>query len=468
MRSRVMFLTLGAVCLMVLPARAQQGNEAEHLQQQIDQMQEKLKALRSPEKPKPRVTQLNPTRPPVEVKKEPELVVRIYDLSDLFAVAPPYPAMLGSDLPGMQRPMFPANESGITGGAMGGMGGGMMSIPSAAPHSASVPRWVLPQQTVGGTVPQARTSIEDLTDAITKTIAPAEWDSVGGPASIGQMGTSLLILATPTMHEQIDALLDSFRTRWGTLRTVFLQADWLWLTPAQLGTLLSTSSAKSGEPAGFGVIDEAAWQKLVEALAKDTDRKRGGYHAAITAYNGQTVHVMSGGQSLIIVGLQGKPAVGPGSPTAPAAAGQPVTAPCPSASFYQPDVTTLQDGAALQVTPIVSVSGKFVALDVHSRVVRLSPKPPAIPGDAVSGKPDLAIDRPQWAIQHLESTLRVPADRRMLVGGMTFEGQPQSEDPNLYLFVKLGVQELRDDVVQRGTIPGAAPSPPAKPAKPKK
>ena len=57
----------------------------------------------------------------------------------------------------------------------------------------------------------------------------------------------------------------------------------------------------------------------------------------------------------------------------------------------------------------------------------------------------------------------------MLVGGMTFQARPKKGQPGLYLFVKLGVQELRDDQPQPKAVgkpdaPTKKP-PPLKPAK---
>jgi hypothetical protein len=76
----------------------------------------------------------------------------------------------------------------------------------------------------------------------------------------------------------------------------------------------------------------------------------------------------------------------------------------------------------------------------------------------------------------LETTLRTPADRRILVGGMTFEIQPNADEPNLYLFVKAVVQELRDDQPPAkaegkppqmpGMMPGAMPQMPGVTPKP--
>jgi hypothetical protein len=151
-----------------------------------------------------------------------------------------------------------------------------------------------------------------------------------------------------------------------------------------------------------------------------------------------------------------------GAPAGPA--GQPPVAPGPGSDAaggaanlravgYQPVVSSIQQGAALQITPIVTVGGKLVVLDVHSRVLQLQAKS-AGPRPAVETAPPVgsivrdvvaALDRPVLVNHHLETTLRVPVDRRMLVGGMTFTSRPEVGEPNLYLFVKVSVQELRDD-----------------------
>ncbi|MES1213189.1 MAG: hypothetical protein ABUL64_01250 [Singulisphaera sp.] len=88
-----------------------------------------------------RVTQIGATRE----GRNPEMIVRIYDLSDLFALAPTYQAMQLTDLGGTSAPLFPAGSvkqlsaSGMGGGMMGGMGGGMFNVPSTVkmPHGAA-------------------------------------------------------------------------------------------------------------------------------------------------------------------------------------------------------------------------------------------------------------------------------------------------------------------------------------------
>jgi hypothetical protein len=469
--------------------------------ERVQALLDKLNALDQPEASsitKQRTTQLSsPLKPvveepartsaPPENVEEPPLVVQIYDLSDLLALVEPYPAMVTSDLGPFDQAVFPAlsaSPSGMQGmggmgmggmggmgGGMGGMGGGMGGFFSVPSHSAGPGRpgggpqpdapAPAPAPAPAGPVrfPQAtpapaglngvRISLDALIEAIQTTIDPKSWDTNGGQGTIAALGNNLLISATPAVHEQITRLFDTFRKRWGTLRTVSLQAHWLWLSDAQLAALLADGQAKGEPRPAFGLVSDAAWEALLKEL-RQADKQPAGYQAIVTCYNGQTVHAVSGSQRRVIEGMV--PVVDGGKPA------------------YMPTVATLQEGAALQVTPMVTSAGKLVVLDVHSRVVllRSGPKrtPPAVEpagaGQAAARDVAATIDRLTIANQHLETTLRVPIDRRMLVGGMTFEAQPKPGEPSLYLFVKTTVQELRDDLPAMKVAP--KPFEPARPA----
>jgi len=231
----------------------------------------------------------------------------------------------------------------------------------------------------------------------------------------------------------------------GTLRTVAVQADWLWLTEPQLsGLLVADAKSNGGQPRAFGLVDSDAWAAHVNELRQEDRELPVGYQAVVTCYNGQTVHTVAGEQRRFIVGMI--PVIGEGS----------------TAIGYQPVTATLQEGAALQVTPMTTTAGKYVVLDVHSRVVLVGDEP-ANPKDKTGpqfGMPMVspaqgiaaAIDCPLVSNSHLETTLRVPVDRRVLVGGMTFQARPKKGEPGLYLFVKLGVQELRDDLPEAKAV----------------
>ena len=93
-----------------------------------------------------------------------------------------------------------------------------------------------------------------------------------------------------------------------------------------------------------------------------TGTRHRAYNAAITCYNGQTVHTESGGQSLAVTDMT--PFV-QGGPEGKAQ----------QTVVYRPTMTFVQEGAALQITPLATKSAQHVVLDVHRRVARLRETP---------------------------------------------------------------------------------------------
>ena len=239
-----------------------------------------------------------------------------------------------------------------------------------------------------------------------------------------------------------------FRKRWGSLRTISIRAHWLWLTNAQLETIAPEPKPGPGEPVisatPYGVINDAEFAKLLAAPAVN-GMKVSAYRAAVTCYNGQTVSALAGVQRSFVSGVnrtnsQGKE-------------GREVK----SESL---ETSLVEEGAGLQVTPLSTTSGKYTVLDVHTRVNSLVKQPlkaaPTVVEEVRADKPaaalsaestDTKVDRQALQSYRLSTTLRVPSGRWMLVGGMTPsapDGRP--EDADLYLIVRVNVQELRDDV----------------------
>jgi hypothetical protein len=396
-----------------------------------------------------KVTQLGATRQQRGVHS---LVVRIYDLSDLFSISPAYTAAIGNDLGLTPRSLFPEaaisnSESGGRGmGGMGGMGGGMFSVrdePLLA--QASNGRGTSGQAVSTDMAASAKTTINSLINSITTTIEPDSWEDLSGPGSISRIGTSLIIRNESGVHEQIDALFALLRQKWGTLRTVSINAWWLPLTEQQLAKLLpGNGKGKTGVEGieAYGVVDDANWNDFLAGQApneKPGDKNAGaGFRSVITCYNGQTVSTTSGSEEGIVNDMELILTRGNNNQPEGRVA-------------YRPLVTPIQEGSSLQVTPLVNTSGKFVMLDVHSRV---SVREPVAPGRRPAARDDdqgpaavvAALDRPRLVTQRLATTLRAPVDRVMLVGGMSFSAKPQGDEPPLYLFLRATVQELRDDM----------------------
>jgi hypothetical protein len=429
--------------------------DVDELRRQIDALQRQLNSLETGHAtPSQKVTQLGTSAR--QLRGEPELTVRVYDLSDLFAVTPAYTPEIGDDVGLPARPVFPAGNSlhAVGSGAMGGggFGGGgffdtrspMLIAQNAGARNGSAGM-------SADVASAAKTSIESLIDAIQTTISPDGWDAVGGNSTIARIGTSLIVRTEPSSHEQIDALFNLLRQRWGTLRTVSVRAWWVLLNEQQLAALLpGNGKGKTGVDGveAFGVVDEAAWNRLFEPQADG--KTVGASRAVITGYNGQTVHTTTGSEEGIVNDIE------------------PILTHNENGNAvgriaYKPTVTAIQEGTALQITPIVNASGRFVMIDVHSRVSIREPEPaaknnPAPAGEETPAAVVAALDRPRLMTQRLSTTLRAPVDRVMLAGGMTLSAKPQGNEPTLYLFLKPTVQELRDDT----RTPAAVGTEPAK------
>jgi hypothetical protein len=178
-------LTGVMVCLWCSIASAQPGDpfadDEEAIRAQIQALEKKLANRRKPERSSDRVTEIGGSglRSWQSATQEP-LVVRIYDLSDLFAVAPAYYARQSADLDGDQ--LIFDRAQGVMGGGMGGMGGFFAIRPASIPSKTPEPLRQIGNNHEGdsaGNLGAARTSLDDLLKSITQTISPEEWKENG-------------------------------------------------------------------------------------------------------------------------------------------------------------------------------------------------------------------------------------------------------------------------------------------------
>jgi hypothetical protein len=377
-----------------------------------------------------------------------------------------------------------------TGMGMGGMGG-MMNVvrqpnsppilpQNAAPvsrNNAVRPAQPAPQGYGSGSI----LDFDSLIDSITSTIQPTAWDDVGGNCSIAPLIARqlLVVRATGDVHEQVAAFLDTLRHHVETRPQIRIEAHWLWLTEPELASLMSDPD--QANPAAGDVVDEAAWKKLRQQKRDDADNaagdivEMGAFEAILKGQNGQLISGVSGRQTRVMItlipvvgdppaaGMGGGMGMGPAptTPQTPAPAVQTAVLPPAAQTYpsgplgvgYQPVCRTIQEGGALEVRPCVVAEGKEILLDLRSRFVQREDEPDAKPqtpaaagaNGAVAGSSAnvvqavaAAVDRPQIHHYRLETTLRVPAGRRVLVGGLTYS-EPSADERNLYLFVKATV-----------------------------
>jgi hypothetical protein len=340
---------------------------------------------------------------------------------------------------------------------------------------------------------------DSLIDSITSTIDPTKWDDVGGACSIAPFPSQLLLVVSGTrpVHEKVAAYLDTLRRHLDTGPQIRIEAHWLWLTEPELASLLTDKDQAS--PSAGDVVAEAAWKKLRQQKRDDADDaagdfvEMGAFEAILKGQNGQLISGVSGRQTRVLITLipvvGDPPAAGggggmggmgpaPASPQTPAPPAQTPLFSAPAQTYslqppslgyhssvgYQPVCRTIQEGGALEVRPCVVADGKEILLDLRSRFVQREDDPDAKPETPAAGvaaganggvaaganraaaSPSVnvvqavaaAVDRPQIHHYRLETTLRVPAGRRVLAGGLTY-GDPSADESNLYLFVKATV-----------------------------
>jgi hypothetical protein len=389
---------------------------------------------------------------------------------------------------------------GMAGPVMGGMGagGGLFNVNGQSGSPPILQQRSGGGMGNGWPGPQAlrdhirALDFDSLIDSITATIEPTAWDCCGGQCGIVALQPQqvLVVNATRAIHEKVTAYLDTLRHQVETRPQIRIEAHWLWLTEPELASLLADQDKAS--PSAGDVVAEAAWKKLRQQKREDADEAPGdfvrmdAFEAILKGQDGQLMSGVSGRQTRVMITLI--PVVGapPAAGASPAAAPQtsapapPATAPAPpqtpappaqtavlppaartypsyhSAVGYQPVCRTIQEGGALEVRPCVVAEGKEILLDLRSRFVQREDDPDGKPqtpaagtaagNDRAAANPSAnvvqavaaAVDRPQIHHYRLETTLRVPAGRRVLVGGLTYS-EPSADEINLYLFVKATV-----------------------------
>jgi hypothetical protein len=345
-------------------------------------------------------------------EKESPLLVRVYEVGDLAMAEPsPYPATRLGDL-GDVRSLF-SDKSEPLDSMLAALGGGMGQ--GARPVTGAG----------GGTLPRPN---DELIDAITGAVTPTVWSNVGGPSSIRSVGDLLVVSASEQTHAEIRTLIGKIRDQVHSRKTVVVETHWLWLTEEQLHRLT---------PELAGAVDQKTWgehQKERELTP--------GYHATIACLNGQTVSIVAGRQRRFVISLV--PVVGDDGAPAAVAAGRSVG--------YQPQSATVQEGAALQVRPLLCGDDQVI-VDLHGRVVEVETPdegqniPPEKArkktydgGTGINALAE-AVDRPIVNTSRIDTTFRSPLGVRTLVGGITGAAAPEPDVPSLYLFAKVTVRE---------------------------
>jgi hypothetical protein len=243
----------------------------------------------------------------------------------------------------------------------------------------------------------APSPLDQLEKILTDTIDASSWKANGGTfGSISSLNGQLLITQTAENQSAITSLLAELRK--GRAVMVRIRADWVLLPPGQIDQLL-----KAG-PTDISPLPEISRDAL-QKLSANTSH----YSGQISCFSGQTVYLASG-QALTTI-----------------MAATPVVA--QQAIAYQQMPEIAQYGLSLQVMPAVSSdSATLDLLSVASEAANV--RPPATTQMA-------GVDRVDAVVQHFHTTVQVPLNKPVLIGGMTLE--PTSRDTTgnqLYLIVE--------------------------------
>ena len=298
---------------------------------------------------------------------------------------------------------------------------GTMGMPSENNGPMMVPG-TNQEPMMGGPAPTTRPAREqreaDLVRLISDTVAPESWRDAGGTVgAIRMIGGQMIITQTEDAHRMIQSILQQLRDVNGVIR---VQADWLLLSLDQLNAL----AAKPQQGAAAPKVKLLDPQQLAK-LAPDVVR----YHADLSCFGGQTISVSSGRARSVVYDLE------------------PVVA--QNAAAAKPDIRQVQEGAMLEVTALRISGSDEAVVEVHSRVAQFgepgtarvySSSSTTQPGDrSLLAIPDtMLLDKLNIVSQDLRSTLRMPRNVPVLIGGMTLDPNfttPQA--PQLYLVLQV-------------------------------
>lgn len=318
----------------------------------------------------------------------PSTVTKVYNISDLVEPSHDYPYQ-SSLLPPSQL-KAPAQE--LFGRGRGG-GGGQATFgqPGAAGAASSS----------GGM------RAEDLVRVIMKTIDPQSFVGDRGN-SIELFGPGLVVTQTPENHKAIEQLLAQLREEVGAgSRLVTVRFRWIMASKGELDSLLvkpdpkATTAPAETAPA----IDLAAVEKRPNGVR---------YSAQASCYSGQTIHIASGHARTAI--MRYEPVVAQQAPA------------------YNAEATQILSGIMVELTPQVAQDGLTAVLNVRS-VVSDVPAP-TVAAPATQPVPD----RLNMLAQQLATTVRMPINKPVLVGGMTLEPDGHGEDlPQMYLVAEVRI-----------------------------
>ncbi len=316
-----------------------------------------------------------------------QTVTRAYDVRDLLLTEQDYPLSGG---------LVPPTRVG-----------GMESDQVAAQAKADAEKvnWANAMQAWQATAVNQRSSIpptpptvaDELQRLITEEVDSSSWkDNGGSVGSIAFLNGQMFVTQTSENQNRVQEILAEVRK--GNATMVCVRADWILLSPGQLGSIQKNGG---GDTSPLPEINRDALEKMAASALRGSGQ--------IACFSGQTVHLASGLVKTAVTGVT------------------PVVA--PQAIAYQPTTENIQYGLSLQVMP--AIGSDSATLDLLS----VASDPPT--GDNNPTTQPIALDRMNSLVQHFHTTVQVPLNKPVLVGGMTLDpSTAQASGQQLYLIVE--------------------------------
>jgi hypothetical protein len=291
-------------------------------------------------------------------------------------------------------------------------------------------------------------SMDRLLNAIKSNIEPDEWKNNKATASL--LGNSMLISATDSMHERITNLLDLFREQWGQMRTVTIRVLFVFASPREIRDLLQTEDPASS---GSGVIRDDLWKPFFEAA---TEKKRIAYSVTLSGQNAQMLNACSGRRRYFVT--DSEPIFEQTSTTKTTTHNnreEDTETEGSKLVAYQSVRHSMEEGAAVQATPLCTRGGNFVLLDLRTQVLNILDPGEAVDRSAAAPDSDPLkaqphpvapeLDNPKFISYRMSTTVRCPKEKVVLAGGMTFDGAVPRDDMDLVVFVKSQIHTITPD-----------------------
>lgn len=344
---------------------------------------------------------------------EPEPIVRVYDVADLVE-----PHLEGRMYDSARAQAFVTGTFVDSGnGPVGGNGPPL----TAADRIASA----------------HRERLESLVKQIEDIVASDTWkDNGGAVGQIREMDDRFIITQTPANQKLVKALLDQLSEE--DSRTVRVEADWVWLPPAEAGKLLKPPG-KAGLNSALREVDPAALGALPASVRH--------FHVETTGRNDQITYIVSGRERSLVTNVT------------------PIVS--TATSSFAPTVSTVAAGLGLEVKPMVKSDLGFAVLVLYATFdelgkprrasaaavagVALEPPPatqpaatqpdripiapPGLPSRTAPQAAQSPFNTIGMTVQDVRTTIRVPLGRPVLVSSGTWDPTGPHAEPLQAMFI---------------------------------